>query len=672
MAPNRKARADGVKKKKKKRSTGARAVAKASQSQPQPYSVLLDVLGCAHGADGGSDGDEPAAVGQEAEQAALGGETAEQRESAPPKRTKTSVQPELVAEGDGAQWRTDAYHVRYEGELNSEAVTAQRDALVETRWSIAGFGAAALALAPEGATPPAPAPTVHGALDAYGVLPALRSLWAARWAARGRGDAVPARTASLLALLGRYVDVEHTDVALDAYDADGILDALALHVAQHAILATRARQRGDKKAAAAAASGSDAEPPRDRGFTRPTVLVVLPLRSHALAFVRALLDMLPSTTFEQVENKARFIREYDADDGEISASKPADFRALFAGNSDDCFRCAIRLTRKSAKLYAPFYKSDVIVASPLGLRLAMGSAEDAKKTKYDADWLSSIELLVAPYADIFSMQNVAHFTGAVGALNQLPAQTRDTDFSRVRACVLDGHASALRQSVILASQHTPEVRAVSTRACANAAGRVIAQPACADPALASPLARNARQLFSRFDADDPAALADARLRAFRTRVLPTLRRTLESGAGGQTILYVPAYFDFVRLRGLLADEDIPFASLSEYTSAKSVSRARTALAHRELPLLVYTERAHFSRRHHLRGASHAVLYGLPTYAHFYLELLSMLEPAPEAAGECTCVALFCRFDVQPLRRLVGDERAAAMLSGREESYVVAA
>ena len=36
----------------------------------------------------------------------------------------------------------------------------------------------------------------------------------------------------------------------------------------------------------------------------------------------------------------------------MPASKPEDYRLLFDGNNDDCFRCALRLTRKAAKLCA--------------------------------------------------------------------------------------------------------------------------------------------------------------------------------------------------------------------------------------------------------------------------------------------------------------------------------
>ena len=43
----------------------------------------------------------------------------------------------------------------------------------------------------------------------------------------------------------------------------------------------------------------------------------------------------------------------------------------------------------------------LVLNSPLGLRLGIGD-EGAKER--DADWLSSLEMVVAPYADVFTMQ----------------------------------------------------------------------------------------------------------------------------------------------------------------------------------------------------------------------------------------------------------------------------
>lgn len=57
------------------------------------------------------------------------------------------------------------------------------------------------------------------------------------------------------------------------------------------------------------------------------------------------------------------------------------------------------------RLYSPFYSSDIIVASPLGLRTLIGVDGDAHR---DFDFLSSVELLVLEQSDVFLMQNWEH------------------------------------------------------------------------------------------------------------------------------------------------------------------------------------------------------------------------------------------------------------------------
>ena len=80
-----------------------------------------------------------------------------------------------------------------------------------------------------------------------------------------------------------------------------------------------------------------------------------------------------------VANKKRFMEEYSGDTLFMPKTnpKPDDYMATFAGNIDDNFKLGISLTKKSVKLYSDFYSSDIIIASPLGLRMIIGAEGEA-------------------------------------------------------------------------------------------------------------------------------------------------------------------------------------------------------------------------------------------------------------------------------------------------------
>lgn len=115
---------------------------------------------------------------------------------------------------------------------------------------------------------------------------------------------------------------------------------------------------------------------QDQGFTRPSVLILLPFRNSALRWVKTLLAHLPA---HKVENRSRFDAEFSLPAGTTDklataapGTYPRDHVETFKGNVDDNFRVGIKLTRKSIKLFSDFYSSDIIIASPLGLRLSIG------------------------------------------------------------------------------------------------------------------------------------------------------------------------------------------------------------------------------------------------------------------------------------------------------------
>lgn len=86
----------------------------------------------------------------------------------------------------------------------------------------------------------------------------------------------------------------------------------------------------------------------------------------------------------------------------------------------------------------------MIVASPLGLRSIIDNGGAAGKKRKpgsrgggvsggDSDWLSSIEMVLLPCADVQLMQNWAHVDDLFERLNRIPKEQHDTDFSRVRS-----------------------------------------------------------------------------------------------------------------------------------------------------------------------------------------------------------------------------------------------
>jgi hypothetical protein len=82
-----------------------------------------------------------------------------------------------------------------------------------------------------------------------------------------------------------------------------------------------------------------------------------------------------------------------------------------------------------------------------------------------------------------------------------------------------------------------------------------------------------RQLFERHAAPSPADASAARLEFFKSQLWPRLREAAPRGL----LLFVPHYFDYVRLRNFLRAEGAEFAELCEYTPQKEVGAAGTSV-----------------------------------------------------------------------------------------------
>ncbi|ODA80297.1 hypothetical protein RJ55_03255 [Drechmeria coniospora] len=465
---------------------------------------------------------------------------------------------------------------------------------------------------------------------------------------------------TLMPLMFDYRDVLYCNRTVN--NAEGLRQSACLHALNHIFKVVKNSYKLSK-------DGENTELEfRDQGFTRPKVLFLLPTRNSCARIVNVIRDLCE---IDQHENRKRFDESYIEKEPNFGTNRPADFRELFEGNDDDMFRIGIKFTRKTIKYFAPFYGSDILLASPLGLRMAIGSEEDKKSIDYD--FLSSIEMVIVDQADALLMQNWEHVEYIFEHLNLQPKEAHGCDFSRVRNWYLEDWAKYFRQTIILSGFNTPELSELQRLYCHNWAGKVRLQPEYAG--VIHQLGIKAKQTFSRVQSESLEDEPDARFEYFVSAIVPTLVKRAKDPTG--TLLFVPSYLDFVRVRNYFANSptmsSITFGAISEYTDVPQASRARSHFLNGRHRVLLYTERAHHFRRYQLSGVQRVIFYGLPDNGLFYQEIAGgylgkseqdlVIEP-----GQGAVRALFSKYDVMKLERIAGSKRVGKMIQDRGDTF----
>ncbi len=550
---------------------------------------------------------------------------------------------------------------------------------------------------------------VSDVLADYGVKARVAARWKAVHESGGRdhefGDFESHKQAVMFALMNSYMDVLYPlhRYPTEAVASDPIMDAALLHIINHIVASgdvikknnsrlekngKGGRSHGGRGKDSGNGTDSDGDEDivcRDQGFVRPKVLILAPYRHHAKSIIDRLIQLaIQETRTDTVKNRARFEEEYgmgEEDDGLISerervalSLKPKQHRVLFDGNCDDHFRMGIKMTRGSIRLFTDFYDSDILVASPLALSTRL---EEMKKGEPDPkDFLSSIEISVLYRADALLMQNVAHVIKIYDSLNAIPKQQHNSDILRVRDWYLANRARAYRQNILLSSFESPEMKSLFSRYCFNHAG--IARWKVAHRGVLGNTAPGVKHVFDRLNIDfqggsqgkgkvadktQPSGTkdeAEVRFENFITQVWPKIR---EASMG--QLVFVPSYFDLVRVRNFLRKEAASFVVLSEYTTPQDMSRARNYFNDGRRRVLLYTERCHFYNRHRIRGIKDIYFYQLPEHQQYYAELANFIDDATMS----TINVVYTKRDIMRLERVVGTKRAKNMM-GSAKSLTV--
>lgn len=249
-------------------------------------------------------------------------------------------------------------------------------------------------------------------------------------------------------------------------------------------------------------------------------------------------------------------------------------------------------------------------------------------------------------------------------VNRLPLEAHGVDFSRVRMWSLNNWSRYFRQTLVFGALEDPQINSLFSKFCVNTEGQV----AVRNVPLTGSISRILLQLphvFQRMEVTDPVSMADARFRFFVDRILPQYR----DAAMSHTLIYVPSYFDFVRLRNHFKREELSFTHISEYTRRSAVCRGRHFFLHGERRFLLLSERFHFYKRYTIKGARNLIFYQLPTYAHFYAEICAMLGAVGAGEQAWTCTTLYSKYDAQRLAAVVGAQRAAQMLQSSKSVHL---
>lgn len=465
--------------------------------------------------------------------------------------------------------------------------------------------------------------------------------------------------------------VQYTDVMFGGRTPElstQLRETACLHALNH-VFKTRDRvlQHNEKLAK----QGEDATTEyRDQGFTRPKVLIVLPTKQSCVRYVNTILNISKP---EQQENKKRFEETY-VKDTDLGMDRPADYKELFEGDDDDSFRLGIKFTRKTVKFFSQFYGSDIILASPLGLRRVIERVDPKKKRK-DSDFLSSIEIVIIDQADALLQQVWDHVELIFSHLNQQPKEAHDCDFSRVRNWSLDGNAAYLRQTLIFSAFLTPELNTVFSKDMRNCFGKLRFAPEArgAVQEISASSGLSIKQTFLRFNCPSPTDDPDTRFQFFQSSIVPHITRHPKPPDGCHGILiFIPSYFDFVRVRNFFATsttvQSLSFGAISEnHTPADpETRRARSYFLSGRHSVLLYSGRAHHFYRYMIKGVKRVIMYSLPDNPIFYEEIVggflgASVRDGKIVAHEASVRAVFSRWDALKLERIVGTARVGALM-----------
>ncbi|GFE53867.1 U3 small nucleolar RNA-associated protein 25 [Babesia ovis] len=433
--------------------------------------------------------------------------------------------------------------------------------------------------------------------------------------------------------LNSYVDVHYAGCKIG--DLSSIRFLYALHTANHICKSVTSTVE------------------QSHGFTRPRVLYICGLKCMARDFIDHLITLL---TVKKGDPKLdKFHEEYDLPEDESSAQqssflktqKSFDFVETFSGNQDDAFKMGLRYQSGMLRLYTPFYTSDVIVASPLGLKIMIQEDDEY-------DFLSSIEILLVDRLDVLKFQNWRFFLDVFEKLNLPLKKWRDADLTRLRHSTVDGQSELYRQTVCVScTQHS--VFNSFFKRLPNRRGSIkLSYPPRQDLVLLGSRLR-VQQLFVKVSASSIKEAEGELLSYFIKNMVNGLHGI------GNVLVVLGDYTHFLRIQNDLKLANFEYLPCHESNTGKQMLFARQQFQAGKVRVLLTTSRLLFFKRYLIKGTSRVVFVIPPDYPELYREALRMMD----LSKRNSIVTLYTRFHANQLEPIVGTYKIHKLISAAD-------
>ena len=411
-------------------------------------------------------------------------------------------------------------------------------------------------------------------------------------------------------------------------DSEMYRSILVTHVANHLLKTLSVKKINNLKLRA----NPDFEC-RDQGFSKCSVLYVCPLKNSAKDFVDELISVL---SFYKVKKYERFSQLYGALDDYDEDAELDDFCATFRGNVEDNFAMGIKFNKYGIQLLSTLDKSDIIICSP-----------SAMKANENIDMiLSSVEIAIFDQPVDLLFQNWENVEYIINNMNLVPKSTSSNDIMRIKEHFLDGNGSRARQTIMMSSHLFPRLNSLYRESnTLNGKVKISAKQT-------NKLQKGISQLFVPFFTSSLQQVSEDRFIYFKKHIVNQI--------SDNTIIIVPHYHDFVKLRNWMDIENKDFEELDEYTDISDVNRVRNMFIDGKIKFLLFSERLWYYKRSPIKGVENILFYAPPETHKGYKQFIRW-------PGVKKVTMLYCQYDYLALERIFGSVKIKSVI--KEMKYM---